>query len=359
MIDFDDVDTKMAVGLLAGATSLLVAILTQIFSPISQRRIEKYKAGLQRDLEKHSAAIQNELERHKSEQSAVLEKIKSDLANQNSESAARRDYQYEARKRLYAEVEPLFLQLYEATEEAYHRVRSLSRTSKLGHLGTGEATWMKNHGDYLITTAYKMFKPVMAFRLLQQRITFVDLRLSPIARLRYLILKNYVYSFTDHFDFAALAPRLDYAPRWEDIPSDRRATERHQGLLLGDLERVLDAFMSTSPTRIPSLAEFESLSADQVRGKAVDRLTALYVGFSPDTDPVLARMLIAQAGLAYLLMETFKGAGNLASLRERVKGFYGADNSILFAWSPNIPSTDIHVIRPYLEACLSWIESAP
>lgn len=67
-----------------------------------------------------------------------LAKIGRDFAAENEEkksaAAARRDYEYEAMKRLYTDVEPLLFQLYEALEEAQHRVASLCRTSRNGNL---------------------------------------------------------------------------------------------------------------------------------------------------------------------------------------------------------------------------------
>jgi len=47
-----------------------------------------------------------------------LETLKSELADERAESDARRDYEYDARKRLYEECEPLLFQLIELSENA-------------------------------------------------------------------------------------------------------------------------------------------------------------------------------------------------------------------------------------------------
>ena len=54
----------------------------------------------------------------------TLERLKSELADEAASKSARRDYEYEARKRLYQEIEPLLFQLHEAAEEAFYRVRA-------------------------------------------------------------------------------------------------------------------------------------------------------------------------------------------------------------------------------------------
>ena len=48
----------------------------------------------------------------------ALEKIKNDLEIKKDEQTARRDYEYEARKRLYQECEPILFQFAELSESA-------------------------------------------------------------------------------------------------------------------------------------------------------------------------------------------------------------------------------------------------
>ena len=56
-----------------------------------------------------------------------LESLKADLAEKQAEKNARRDYLYEARKRLYQEYEPLLFQLVELSESALKRIYALAR----------------------------------------------------------------------------------------------------------------------------------------------------------------------------------------------------------------------------------------
>ena len=110
-------DDKLLVALIAGGVSLVVSLLGHWLGPRGQKAVERMKAELQEDLQRQ------------------LEDVRAALADRNSAAAARRDYEYEARKRLYQHVEPLLFQLYEALEEAHYRVRSLVRTATQGHLG--------------------------------------------------------------------------------------------------------------------------------------------------------------------------------------------------------------------------------
>lgn len=71
---------------------------------------------------------QSDLERHQRE----LESLKATLDEQKAEKNARRDYEYDARKRLYQECEPLLFQLVELSENALSRIFSLARTSRQG-----------------------------------------------------------------------------------------------------------------------------------------------------------------------------------------------------------------------------------
>jgi phage tail tape-measure protein len=70
------------------------------------------------------------LEKRKSELTTQIEAFKAGLADDLAARNARRDYEYDARKRLYAQVEPLLFQLFEAAETAFNAVASLARTQR-------------------------------------------------------------------------------------------------------------------------------------------------------------------------------------------------------------------------------------
>jgi hypothetical protein len=112
-----------------------------------QGELEVRKAGLQRELEDFKASRQEELERRKAvlqgELQKDLEQFRSDILAETSLRNARLAYEFDARKRLYAKVEPLLFQLFDAAEGAYHGVASLARTAK-----RGELIWLAREGYF-------------------------------------------------------------------------------------------------------------------------------------------------------------------------------------------------------------------
>lgn len=358
-------DEKLIAALVGGGASIAIAIVGQIFNPLAAKRLERQKSDLQRQLEQQRAEFQAHLELQQSHSQRRLEALKAELTERNSAQAARRDYEYDARKRLYAEVEPLFFTLYEASEEFYYRVRSLVRTAREGRLGTQAGSWIGHEGYYLNSTAFKLVLPSVIYRLVQRRLTFVDLSLDEVIRIRYLIVKNLVHSFSDHFDFAALKPSLAYEPTRDSntLSLENRSVKRHQGIITGDFENILDEMITGDSTgfRACSFGEFEKLTKTLPAGSHIRVLLDLYLGFSPNTDPVLARMLLAQAGLAHLFMSTFKGAVSVAELRHRLDQFCSSEEGqVHFAWgSGSNAATSIETVKQYISSCLDWIETAP
>jgi len=336
-------DDKLVAALVGGGASLAVALLGQIFNPVSQRRLEKQKAELQKE----------------------IEEVKGSIVERSSAQAARREYEYDARKRLYSEIEPLFFQLYEAVEECYFRILSLARTSRQGHLGIHDDSWVRNRGYYLLSTAYKLILPSVVYSLIQRRMTFIDLKLDEVLRVRYLLLKNLVHSFADPFDFAALNPSLPYEPDWEDLELQRKnpAVSRPQGLVKGDLENLLDELIVEDHETLRPLlfGEFEKhLRTQRAQDKYSDTLVAVYTGFTPEKDPILARMLIAQACLCHLLMATYRSSKDVQDLRREFEVFSNSRDVLAkLQWKDGAECLEVNIVKPYVIECLDWIEAAP
>src|SRR5215470_13909183 len=121
MADFD-------AALLTAGASLVVAIVTAFFTRRNQRDIERFKAEQQRLL---------------------------------TEKSALTSYEFEARKRLYTECEPIFFQLAEAADVTLRQCRRIvspngceelipSRTN----LDSVSGSWMLNCSTELIATFY-------------------------------------------------------------------------------------------------------------------------------------------------------------------------------------------------------------
>ena len=106
-----------------------------------------------------------------------LESLKVDLAEKQAEKNARRDYLYEARKRLYQEYEPLLFQLVELSDTALGRIYGLARTARESDLGPDHSGWLSpdnpSSSYYATNTIYRFLAPLVIIKLIQRRLTFV------------------------------------------------------------------------------------------------------------------------------------------------------------------------------------------
>jgi len=326
-------EVKYIVAVIAAIASIVVAVISAAVSIASLIIVRANQSALQSQqaelTQKNQTALanlqsqltlqtQNALERTKAElvenAQVRLESLKADLSTKNQqeleflrarlgeqgkERDARRDYEYDAHKRLYAECEPLLFQLAELAEHAYYRIYSLARTARLGDL----PRWLTGDGYYLRSTMHKLISPLVVFRLIQQRLTFVDLRLDDYIASQYTLLKLLYLTFTDAFDFANTGPTIDYKPDsadWEVKRKQDQAKFWRQGLYLGSLDNSIDALIVQTDDEKPrwkTFGQFELEFGDHESATHQRFLTLADVlqGFHPKTRPVLWRMLWTQS----------------------------------------------------------------
>ena len=141
-----------------------------------------------------------------------LAALTSALREKEATTRARQDYEYEALKRLYTECEPLLFQFFELAEDAESRVRALARDSRAGNLRPDGTGWLATEGYYFNSTVYRFFAPLAAIRILQRRLTAVDLALDSRLRVQYRLLRLLYRSATDDRDLAQRSPQLPYEP---------------------------------------------------------------------------------------------------------------------------------------------------
>lgn len=268
-------DTKIIVAVVGSATSLLVAIISFLSSHASKKKVLQLQNRL--DTEK---AIKN----------------------------ARLDYEYDAKKRLYEECEPILFQLAEQAENAIHRVYSLARTARQGNLGPDNISWLGQDGYYLQSTIYNLLSPMTAFRLLQQRLTMIDLAVEQHIQREYKLLKLLYISSTEDFGLAEIEPSLEYNPNtpdWRQKIKTRPDVYRRQGIVIGHLDRAIDLMISDDPERprCMGFGEFQDkLSHDEDFKKAFSYIGNEFLHFHPKTMPVLWRILITQVLLYCILL---------------------------------------------------------
>jgi hypothetical protein len=235
-----------------------------------------------------------------------LEVIKGSLAEAQAERDAQRDYTYEARKRLYSEIQPLLFQLMELSESAYRWVMGLARTARQGQL-----SWLSK-GYYLRMTIYRLTAPLAVFRLIQRRLTVVDLTVDVRLRIQYNIAKQIYFSVSDGFTLASVGDYpIPYDPhhvrRWRGYEP---SVHTQQHLFRGHLDMIADALVvrEQDGLRCMTYGEFETqfLDTNSDVYRATHALAAGFSEFDPRSRPVVWRMLIVQVYFHKALLYTFQ-----------------------------------------------------
>lgn len=225
------------------------------------------------------------------------------LQQAQKETDAKRDYEYEARKRLYHECGPILFQVAELAEGAYFRITGLAGTASHGNLEPGPKSYLRTD-YYLLSTLYRLLAPSAALKLLQRRLTSVDLSLDNGVQRGYILLRQAFLAFGDEFAFAKSGPVLPYTPFDENARAKSKSEPARywrQGLPLGVIESSIEALLlsGSEGLRVMTYAEFESeynKEGSRVHKEFSD-ITFLFKDFHPRTRPVLWRMLVTQACL--------------------------------------------------------------
>lgn len=240
-----------------------------------------------------------------------LEELKDKLSGLAAERDARRSYEYDALKRLYAVTEPILFQLSERAEELQASISGLARTARNGDLDP-DRNWLRKDDYYRLSTAHRMLGPVALFHLLQDGLTQVDLGLDPNTRAQYLISKYLAWALTDHHEFAAYEPRIPYHSDAVEIGSDAQVPR--QGLASGIIDAAGESLIIRSEggtAKVVRFGEFSDAYAarDSELYKACAPVVNMLNDFHPQTHPVLWRILIAQAHLCAACIATRDLAG--------------------------------------------------
>ena len=246
-----------------------------------------------------------------------FEVLRSQLEEEKKEKDAWRDYQYEARKRLYHECEPLLFLLAEVSENALGRIYGLVRSARNGNLGPTPDGWLFGDDYYYFTsTLYRLLAPTAVFKLLRRRLTSVDLTVDRRIKAQYELAKLLYRTFRDDYQFAGIEPRLEYDPNheeWQERSRKRPEVYWRQGVIWGRLDNAIDALTARDPDgdlQLMSYGIFETTYLDQ--GSDLRRQFELVIvpllRFHPKTRPVFWRMLVTQAHLYETLLRAHRAA---------------------------------------------------
>ncbi len=309
-------DIKLWVAYIAAAASLLTVLINVLLTRSSERKRREHEGRMAAQKEQHDKTI----EKLRSELGGQLKQFEAQLEDQKAERNARRDYEYEARKRVYHEVEPILFQLAELAEGGLHRIYSLARTARNGNLSDPATSWLGSADQgyyYYHSTAYHLFAPLAAVKLLQRRITFVDLSVEKSIAAEYALAKALLITFTDDYDFARCRPVLEYDPNSDQLDTAAgkalfaSSPEKYwrQGIFVGWVENLAEAMLTDEtenrPARVRTFGEYERErdTKDSRLQQALRNVRYLFLRFHPAQRPVLWRLLVAQACIYHSFVE--------------------------------------------------------
>lgn len=272
-----------------------------------QKQITERNAEITAEIESGKAFFTNELEIKKQVFQRELETIKATFDDENAEKKARRDYEYEARQRLYREIEPLLFQLTELGEGVLYRIAGLAYEAGNGNLRP-DGGWLSDRNEYYTTSnLYKFIAPLTIIKLMQQKLTAVDLNLVPRISKLYTIARFIGWSLTDDFEIKKITG-LSYDPNnqdWESLRDTNQSVYWRQGMPTGRLDKAIDSLIDEKNGRCLSFGNFEtefykSKSSVNINFEGV---FDIFFNFHPQTRPVLWRILIVQAHLYHCLLQ--------------------------------------------------------
>lgn len=241
-----------------------------------------------------------------------LKLLEEEIARRQSERNARRDYDYEAKKRLYLEFEPLRFQLLEAVSAARDFIVEVSeraRTSDAADPGD------RAGGAYMrAARIYYLICPAVCGRAIQRKLTLVDLGLDESVYIQYLLAKEVSVLLT--LD-AAISRHcgMDYTPYvagWRQLRTVDPGRYRRQGFTPGRLDNYFNLILENDEAHggMLSFGGFESLLAQRAPddvNSAIGAAADLFEDFEPAQRPVLWRLLMAQYAIYGILIDALRG----------------------------------------------------
>lgn len=146
-------------------TAACVAAIAWFFKSLIQKKItqeiEKYKTTLSSELESAKADLLKDVNQKKAE---IEGDVKKEVETFLGQIAAQRQYEYEARKRLYTVIGPLRFQLMLACRDLTRRIEGYSKN----HYPTSINTY------YGRSTLYRILRPIAIAELIEQQIALAD-----------------------------------------------------------------------------------------------------------------------------------------------------------------------------------------
>ncbi len=254
--------------------------------------VEKKKGELSRELASHQLALNQDLELTKGalqrplarETAQVNGAVRKEIENQFGETAAQRQYEMEARRRLYLAVGPLRFQLLLSCRDLAGRIESM---------GVRESYKTNLAGYYGRSTCYRILRPVAICDLIEEQVALADFSVDPTAidRLRFRRTLTRIFSggelVGDH-------PDVNWTYQNEHVFADS----------LSSCANVL--IDRTAGSRVLRFREFDELIAAQGE-QIVSPFDGLLNGFRISEKPILWMRFVAQANACNELIKRLGG----------------------------------------------------
>ncbi len=303
----------VAAAIIAATASIVCALLSfaaLIFNEFRRRANDRKIAAFNAELQEKLVGLKRRSDEEIARLTAAI-KLQSDLQlaafskseeERLSAASARRAYEYDARRRLYQECEPLLFQLSQNAGVAIGRVISLAREAREGRLVastgalSGELMEDSGRGYYIRSTLFQLLAPLAIAYLLRTQLTHRDLTLDPWVKRAFALSDASYRAFTRDFQFAALDPAIpDYRNRAD---SSANSGVIKQGVFLGRLDNLMEALIDVEgeKRRIITFGQFEKTLAlpNSTLLRALAPLTKIIANFHPGTHPVFWRILCAE-----------------------------------------------------------------
>jgi hypothetical protein len=171
--------TPIFVAIVALVSSISVGVISAFFSRRNDAELKRLDFQNNQMLKNSEFRNEEKLKNSEFRNEEKLKRLEDELVRKREERNALRDYEYEARKRLYQELAPLLFQLNELAESALRRILALPRDAHKGYIKECGG-WLSDEDGYFVkNTIYRLLAPLAVFKLMQRRLTLFDLALDP------------------------------------------------------------------------------------------------------------------------------------------------------------------------------------
>jgi hypothetical protein len=264
----------------------------------------------------------NRTQREQAANAKLLERLKGHIDDLNDAAKAKRDYEYEARKRLYTELYPLAYQLHQVALQALHRIANLAMAARSGHLAAGPDNWLVGGDPYYFTsTIHRLIAPLAVYELMTRKLTLLDLSLDPDLHYLHFVAGRAHEALRSDFNLVdPRYPPIKFGPADERYspPEDRptialpdleQRWKWRQALYSGQINQAIHAVLTSEGgrDRVMTYAEFANalegadLRSDTVppgnpgkMKKILQPIVEIFRDFHPARRPVTWRIMLAQ-----------------------------------------------------------------